>query len=68
MRLWQTKELSYWHKVVSDHFSEDGTFRHDMTNHQTEEKKVFGKSLMINSVAPQIICVTDLRNNVFETL
>ncbi|KAM3586608.1 hypothetical protein VKS41_001674 [Umbelopsis sp. WA50703] len=37
----QTKELSYWHKVVSDHFSEDGTFRHDMTNHQTEEKKVF---------------------------
>ncbi|KAJ2958639.1 hypothetical protein NQZ79_g5830 [Umbelopsis isabellina] len=37
----QTKELSYWHRVISDNFSEEGTFRHDMTNHQTEEKKVF---------------------------
>ncbi|KAG2185092.1 hypothetical protein INT43_001005 [Umbelopsis isabellina] len=37
----ETKELSYWHRVISDHFSEEGTFRHDMTNHQSDEKKVF---------------------------
>ncbi|GAB5586753.1 hypothetical protein Unana1_01653 [Umbelopsis nana] len=36
----QTKEISFWQKVVGDFFSDNGIFRHEMTNTQ-DEKKVF---------------------------
>lgn len=46
MFLLQTKEISFWQKVVGDFFSENATFRYEMTNAQTEEKKVFGRFII----------------------
>jgi len=36
----QTKEISFWQKVVGDFFSDNAIFRHEMVNSQ-EDRKVF---------------------------